>query len=247
MAKKKKQKHPIIDKSPVRKKKAKGWVKTYTGTDIVKDYREHFKGVDVACAVRELQEIGYEFEPGYEKNVLKAEAVRIGQLHRKKEQNLEADEYNEWQDDNFFFIAGHTSGGAPYGVQWWEMGLEPWENIHDDIDDDDVIICYRHYESLNKRDKDLVDGRLRDEFSKFVNKHKQRPNKDEQQAMIEKVFESCPGGPLLYSKDFNKIYRKIIKKRENRFIREGILSETVCADSDVKQHNVNCDTNSENT
>ena len=31
------------------------------------------------------------------------------------------------QDDRFFFIAGYTSGGAPYGVTWEEMGLKPWE------------------------------------------------------------------------------------------------------------------------
>ncbi|HIX14126.1 MAG TPA: hypothetical protein H9740_00110 [Candidatus Hungatella pullicola] len=33
------------------------------------------------------------------------------------------------QDDIFFFIAGYTSGGTPYGVTWEEMGLEPWEEI----------------------------------------------------------------------------------------------------------------------
>ena len=27
----------------------------------------------------------------------------------------------------FFFIAGHTPGGAPYGVTWEEMGLEPFD------------------------------------------------------------------------------------------------------------------------
>ncbi|MCL2775012.1 MAG: hypothetical protein FWD71_16935 [Oscillospiraceae bacterium] len=135
--KKSKKKQPHIDKSPVRKKKAKGWVKTYTGTDIIKDYREHFKGVDVACAVRELQEIGYKFDPDYEKNVMKAEAARINQLHKKKAQKQKAETYeNEYQDDNFYFIAGYTSGGAPYGVTWTEMGLEPWENEFDDDDED---------------------------------------------------------------------------------------------------------------
>lgn len=34
------------------------------------------------------------------------------------------------QDDRFFFIAGYTSGGAPYGVTWEEMGLEPWEKMN---------------------------------------------------------------------------------------------------------------------
>ncbi len=33
------------------------------------------------------------------------------------------------QDDQFFFIAGYTSGGAPYGVTWEEMWLEPWEDL----------------------------------------------------------------------------------------------------------------------
>lgn len=33
------------------------------------------------------------------------------------------------QDDRFFFIAGYTSGGAPYGVTWEEMDLEPWEEL----------------------------------------------------------------------------------------------------------------------
>ena len=70
MAKKKKQKHPHIDKSQVRKRKAKKWIQTYAGTDIIRDYRAHFSGVDVAFAVRELQEIGYAFEPDYVENLL---------------------------------------------------------------------------------------------------------------------------------------------------------------------------------
>jgi len=151
MAKKKskKKKHPHIDKSPIRKRKAKTWVRTYVGTDVVKDYREHFKGVDVVCAVRELKEIGYQFEPGYAENVLNAESVRIEQIHRRKEKSNQSETYhNDFQDDNFYFIAGHTSGGAPYGVQWWEMGLEPWENEFDDAfgmdedcDDETGAIC----------------------------------------------------------------------------------------------------------
>ena len=33
------------------------------------------------------------------------------------------------QDDRFFYIAGYTSGGVPYGVTWEEMGLDPWEEL----------------------------------------------------------------------------------------------------------------------
>jgi len=145
---KNKKKHPHIDKSPIRKRKAKTWIKKYEGTDIVKDYRNHFKGVDVACAVRELKEIGYQFEPDYEKSVLNAEESRIEQIHRNKEKRNknklnQSDTFqNDFQDDNFFYIAGYTSGGAPYGVQWWEMGLEPWQNdLDDNIDEEIGMIC----------------------------------------------------------------------------------------------------------
>ena len=33
------------------------------------------------------------------------------------------------QADRFFYIAGYTSGGVPYGVTWEEMGLESWEEL----------------------------------------------------------------------------------------------------------------------
>jgi hypothetical protein len=144
MAKKKnKKKHPIIDKSPVRKKKAKSWVKTYMGTDIVKDYRERYPGVDVACAVREIRELGYIFEAGYEEKTLSAESARINDIHRKKESKQQTGIYpNEFQDDTFFFIAGHTSGGAPCGLTWDELGLNPWESIYDEEHDGATgLIC----------------------------------------------------------------------------------------------------------
>ena len=41
-------------------------------------------------------------------------------------------ENNTCQDDTFFYIVGYTSGGAPYGVTWEEMGLEPWQALEED-------------------------------------------------------------------------------------------------------------------
>ena len=49
--------------------------------------------------------------------------------HPKKKRNHKNTEQEPWQDDRFFFIAGYTSGGAPYGVTWEEMGLEPWQDL----------------------------------------------------------------------------------------------------------------------
>ena len=47
---------------------------------------------------------------------------------RKKRAQKEPELLPMEQDDTFFFIAGYTSGGVPYGLTWEEMGLEPWED-----------------------------------------------------------------------------------------------------------------------
>ena len=105
---------------------AKNWLPTYEGKKVVRAYRKKFH-VDIACAARELQEIGYVFQPGYVENLLRSEAARIEQLHRKKEEKRLAEEYhNDWQDDNFYYIVDYTFGGAPYGLAWEEMGVEPF-------------------------------------------------------------------------------------------------------------------------
>jgi RimJ/RimL family protein N-acetyltransferase len=178
--------------------------------------------VDTACAVRELQEIGYQFQPGYVENLLTVEADRLKQLMEKREDKRLNEIYNDWQDDRFYFIAGYTSGGAPYGVTWEEMGMEPYGGLYDD-DGDEVISSYRHYEFLSQREKDAVNHRLREDFSQYVAASRRLPSKGKQQHLIEQVFESCERGPLLYTKDFNTTYRKIVRKRENAFIREGVL------------------------
>jgi hypothetical protein len=104
--------------------KARQWLPTYQGTKIVKAYRKRFC-VDVTSAVRDLQEIGYEFKPGYVDNLLKSEAARLEQLRAQKEERSQPAYYdNPDQDDTFFYIAGYTSGGAPYGVTWEDMARE---------------------------------------------------------------------------------------------------------------------------
>jgi len=235
MAKKKKKNQPVVPKKKERIKKARQWIKTYTGAHVVRAYRDKFR-VDVTCAIRELQEIGYEFKAGYVEAALRAEEIRIEQLHRKKEEKRLEEEYNDWQDDRFYYIAGYTSGGAAYGVTWEQMGLEPYESeFDDDFDDDDEIVCYRHYDFLKKWEKDSVDSKLRDDFSRYVSTHRRLPSRNKQQQLIEKVFESCLGGPLLYSKDFNSIYRKLVRKRENKFIREGVLPKRF-SPTDIKKY-----------
>lgn len=45
----------------------------------------------------------------------KKESKPVGEPNKK----LGAvEQFNEYQDSDFYFIAGYTSGGAPYGITW---------------------------------------------------------------------------------------------------------------------------------
>ena len=50
-------------------------------------------------------------------------------LKKETRDNLAKEEI--LQDDRFFFIAGYTSGGVPYGITWEEMGLKPWDDLEE--------------------------------------------------------------------------------------------------------------------
>ena len=64
-----------------------------------------------------------------EKAVIIKQKKQQRQAKRKKEAREKSTADEILQDDRFFFIAGYTSGGAPYGVTWEEMEMEPWEDL----------------------------------------------------------------------------------------------------------------------
>lgn len=112
---------------------ARQWFSAYEGTGdhIVHAYREKFK-VDVTTALNDLGEIGA-LTPAQLAQKRQAEETRLKYLWRERaEKDLQSfyDRFPD-SDDQFFFIAGYTSGDAPYGVTWEEMGLDPWEMPED--------------------------------------------------------------------------------------------------------------------
>lgn len=45
------------------------------------------------------------------------------------------------QDENFYYIAGYTSGGAPYGITWEQAAEEGLlDDSNDESDDTDIEI-----------------------------------------------------------------------------------------------------------
>ena len=55
----------------------------------------------------------------------KEERLKQKRLQKEKKKREKYETIYEDCDDWFAFIAGYTSGGAPYGTTWEEMGIDP--------------------------------------------------------------------------------------------------------------------------
>ena len=129
MKPKKKKKKTTIPKRraqprPRRLRLAKNWIATYTGKKLVSSYAKHFR-VDLLCAIKELRLLGLSISEQYEQAVTKTlEALALQNKRKQLEKELEAMGIAECSDWDVDFIAGYTSGGAPYG-----LAGEDWEII----------------------------------------------------------------------------------------------------------------------
>lgn len=104
---------------------AERWITTYEGKNLVKGYSKWF-GVEKTCAINELELLGHEIDPEYKKQIYKHE---IEKEDAKKKNfgdpgDFETREYDDWQNAYYYFIAGYTSGGVPYGITWEEYERE---------------------------------------------------------------------------------------------------------------------------
>jgi hypothetical protein len=123
----KKRKTSKTERREIRLQKARQWILTYAGSHVVRAYRKRFH-VDYSCALADLETIG---ALSQEKLALlrRYDEIRL-QKKREEQEKRRINELHERfpdSDDRFFFIAGYTSGGAPYGVTWEELGLLPYE------------------------------------------------------------------------------------------------------------------------
>ena len=131
---KKKKKLTKEERREQRLNKARQWALTYKGSHIVRAYRKRFR-LDYTCALKDMQAIGA-LSPEKFENMKRAEEIRLQKKREQKELQQEQALRDRFPDSNdtFFYIAGYTSGGAPYGVTWEEMGLTPYE-LPEEMDD----------------------------------------------------------------------------------------------------------------
>lgn len=94
---------------------AKQWIKTFSGKNMVKGYARWY-AVDLLCAIKELRMINVPVDTAYE-----AQVKQLLEVKRKWKQQKQIERKKEgitcsYSDDEFFFIAGYTSNGVPYGI-----------------------------------------------------------------------------------------------------------------------------------
>ncbi|MEW9674259.1 hypothetical protein [Ammoniphilus sp. 3BR4] len=126
---------------------AKNWISKYGGKNIVRGYSKWF-GVDLLCAIKELELLGHHIDEHYKQQVKLSLEAR--QEHRRRQKEKKGNERDmEWLcgDETFYFIAGYTSNGVPFGITHKEMeeidltkeGMgQSMEKTNEHVDDDNL-------------------------------------------------------------------------------------------------------------
>jgi len=138
-----------------RLKIAKELVENYSGENLCDEYREWF-GVDEYCAILEIEMLGYTVNPKYKEKVLikrekslkMAEEKRKIKITRKREKrerrrkrrnkiDSNTDEIID-QNEEFYYIAGYTPGGFPFGITWeeYERDIKEDEDKKNEVEND---------------------------------------------------------------------------------------------------------------
>ena len=118
-------------KRPARLSSARAWLPSYKGEKVVRSYRKRY-GVDLLCAIAELQMLNVPLDPIY---VERVRTTVNNQIKRRAAQRKQPsnDDLMEW-DSTFAYIAGYTEGDAPYGLTW-----EEWPRTRCEAPDDDEL------------------------------------------------------------------------------------------------------------
>jgi hypothetical protein len=111
---------------------AKRWLPTYQGKSILQGYKKWF-GVNLHCAIQELKILGVKLDDNYIIQVIQSHEHMILARQKKnaEREQVKSDEELFESNDMFYYIAGYTSGGAPYGLTW-EEAIEQGLHIDDD-------------------------------------------------------------------------------------------------------------------
>ena len=102
----------------------KEWLSNYRGKNLIRKYSLFFN-VNLKCAVEELEMLNCNLDSECKNEVLEYYEAKLEADLSSREQ---PEVLKDCQDMNYYYIAGYTSGGAPYGITWEEYE----RNIKDD-------------------------------------------------------------------------------------------------------------------
>jgi len=110
-----------------RLKAAEKFLKTFKGKNLVKGYSEWF-GTNKVCTIQELEILGHEIDKDLKKQVYRDHERKCRVAKSQPVEKYDEDVFDSSQNDDFYFIAGYTSGGAAYGITWEQYENEIKEN-----------------------------------------------------------------------------------------------------------------------
>ena len=107
-----------------RLRSARHWLASQAGRAadrIAKSYRKRY-GVDWPCALTELQALGVRLDQAWVEQLKRTLAGHIQQRAQRQAEQRQREQATPFAESNehFAYVAGHTEGGAPFGVTWEE-------------------------------------------------------------------------------------------------------------------------------
>ena len=102
------------------------WLHKYKGKNTIRSYSKWY-GVSEVCAILELRMLGLKIDCERLEKAKRTEEnkAKLKVEIKSKKQERDHQERYEDSDETFYFIAGYTPGGFPYGVTWDEVDEEP--------------------------------------------------------------------------------------------------------------------------
>lgn len=100
-------------------------LREYDGSNVVRSYRKRY-GVDLPCAIKEIQLLGVEIDPEYVSQLRQTVKEQAKKNHEKRLDRQKSAAAKKWSERYPFsegygyFVAGHAEKGVPYGVTWEE-------------------------------------------------------------------------------------------------------------------------------
>jgi len=95
---------------------ARHWLRGFSGEHVVRSYAKWF-GVDLMCALRELEALGVRLEPGHLAAIKRTfELRRSHKARRTAQAEAPLEGLGNVRDEDFAYIAGRTEGGAAFGI-----------------------------------------------------------------------------------------------------------------------------------